>query len=92
MTELSTNGPCEGAFTVYEDFLLYTGGIYKHTSGSVEGGHAIRILGYGVENGTKYWLIANSWNEHWGEKGYFRIVRGVNECGIENTMWCGTAQ
>jgi cathepsin B len=92
MVELSTNGPCEGAFSVYEDFLLYTGGIYKHTSGSYEGGHAIRILGYGVENGTKYWLIANSWNEHWGEKGYFRIVRGTNECGIENTMWCGIAE
>jgi len=92
MVELSTNGPCEGAFSVYEDFLLYAGGIYKHTTGSYEGGHAIRILGYGVENGTKYWLIANSWNEHWGEKGYFRIVRGTNECGIENTMWCGIAE
>jgi len=92
MTEISTNGPCEGAFSVYEDFMAYTGGIYQHVTGGYEGGHAIRILGYGVENGTKYWLIANSWNEHWGEKGYFRIVRGTNECGIENTMWCGLAQ
>lgn len=31
------------------------------------GGHAIRILGYGVDNGVKYWLCANSWNEEWGE-------------------------
>jgi len=92
MTEISTNGPCEGAFTVYEDFLTYTGGVYTHVSGGYDGGHAIRILGYGVDNGTKYWLIANSWNEHWGEKGYFRILRGSNECGIENAMWCGTAQ
>mgnify|MGYP001837959266 FL=1 len=91
MTELSTNGPCEGAFSVYEDFMAYTSGVYKHVTGSYEGGHAIRILGYGVDNGTKYWLIANSWNEHWGEKGYFRILRGVNECGIENMMWCGIA-
>jgi len=92
MTELSTNGPCEGAFTVYEDFLTYTSGVYKHVSGGYEGGHAIRILGYGVDNGVKYWLIANSWNEHWGEKGYFRMIRGVNECGIEDVMWCGTPQ
>jgi len=92
MTELSTNGPCEGAFSVYEDFMTYTSGIYKHVSGGYEGGHAIRILGYGVDNGVKYWLIANSWNVHWGEKGYFRILRGSNECGIENTMWCGLAE
>jgi len=90
MTELSTNGPCEGAFTVYDDFLSYTSGIYHHVTGSYDGGHAIKVLGYGIEDGIKYWLCANSWNEHWGEGGYFRIMRGNNECGIENTIWCGT--
>jgi cathepsin B len=29
-----------------------------------------------------YWLVANSWNEDWGEKGFFKIKRGSNECGI----------
>ena len=33
---------------------------------------------------VKYWKIANSWNRYWGEDGYFRIRRGVNECGIED--------
>ena len=33
------------------------------------GGHAIRILGWGTENGTPYWLVANSWNTDWGDKG-----------------------
>ena len=28
MKEISENGPVEGAFTVYEDFLLYKGGEY----------------------------------------------------------------
>jgi cathepsin B len=27
--------------------------------------------------------IANSWNARWGDKGYFKIVRGKDECGIE---------
>ena len=40
------------------------------------------MLGWGVENGTKYWLMANSWNTDWGDKGFFKILRGKDECGI----------
>ena len=40
----------------------------------------------GTENGTPYWLVANSWNEEWGDKGYFKIKRGSNACQIENAM------
>lgn len=32
---------------------------------------------------TPYWLVANSWNEDWGEKGFFRMLRGSNVCGFE---------
>jgi len=77
------HGPLSVAFTVYADFLSYKSGVYKHTSGSALGGHAVKLVGWGVENGVKYWRIANSWNENWGDKGYFKIIRGVNECGIE---------
>jgi len=77
-------GPIEVAFTVYEDFEVYTGGIYKATSSKQMGGHAVKLVGWGVDNGVKYWKIANSWNPYWGENGYFRIVRGTNECGIES--------
>ena len=31
------------------------------------GGHAIKIIGFGEEGGTKYWLVANSWNDEWGD-------------------------
>ena len=50
------------------------------------GGHAIKILGFGEEAGTPYWLVANSWNEEWGDHGYFKIKRGSNECQIENPI------
>jgi len=83
-TELFKNGPVEAAFTVYADFLTYKSGVYKHTSGSVLGGHAVKILGWGVEDSTPYWLVANSWNEDWGDKGFFKILRGKDECGIED--------
>ena len=31
------------------------------------GGHAVKIVGYGVDNGMKYWTVANSWNAEFGE-------------------------
>jgi len=74
-------GPCEVAFTVYTDFENYDSGIYKHESGSFAGGHAVKMVGWGVENGQEYWKVANSWNPYWGEKGYFRIAPG--EGGID---------
>ncbi|KAF8564579.1 hypothetical protein P879_07808 [Paragonimus westermani] len=89
MYELLTNGPLEVAFRVYEDFGNYKEGIYHHVAGEHKGDHAVRLLGWGVENGTKYWRLANSWNEDWGEKGFFRIVRGKNECGIESEAVAG---
>ena len=84
-----TNGPVEVAFTVYNDFLSYKTGVYHHTSGSALGGHAVKMVGWGVEDGTPYWTIVNSWNEGWGNGGKFRIRRGNNECGIEGQVVAG---
>ncbi|KAK6021423.1 papain family cysteine protease, partial [Ostertagia ostertagi] len=67
--EIMSRGPVQAAFTVYGDFMLYTGGIYVHTAGKLMGGHGVKIIGWGVENGTKYWTVANSWNSDWGEDG-----------------------
>jgi len=88
-TEIMTNGPVEGAFSVYADFPTYKSGVYQHVSGSMLGGHAIRILGWGIEDSTPYWLVANSWNEDWGAQGLFKILRGKDECGIEDGVVAG---
>lgn len=87
--EIMTNGPVEGAFTVYEDLIQYKSGVYQHTKGKELGGHAIRILGWGVEDGTPYWLIANSWNSDWGDNGYFKMLRGSDHLGIESQISAG---
>jgi cathepsin B len=89
MQELVENGPVETGFTVYSDFPQYKSGVYKHTTGHALGGHAVKIMGYGTENGEKYWLVANSWNEDWGDKGFFKIARGRDECGIESQIVAG---
>jgi len=88
-TEIMNNGPVEAAFTVYEDFLTYKSGVYQHKTGGVDGGHAVKLMGWGTENNTPYWLVANSWNEDWGDKGTFKIIRGTNECGIEASVVAG---
>ncbi|KAJ6215820.1 hypothetical protein RDWZM_010320 [Blomia tropicalis] len=88
--EIMKNGPVTAAFKVYNDFLHYKSGIYQHVSKVDEGGHAIRILGWGVDNGTPYWLCANSWNTDWADMGgYFKILRGSNECQIESSVVAG---
>jgi cathepsin B len=87
--EIMQNGPVEAGFYVYEDFMHYKEGVYKYTSGKFLGGHAVRVIGWGEEKGTKYWLIANSWNTSWGENGLFKILRGSNECKIESSITFG---
>jgi len=82
--ELYTNGPMEVTLDVYDDLLAYKAGIYIHQGGKLDGGHAVKLVGWGTENRVPYWIIANSWNEDWGENGFFRILRGTNECGIES--------
>ncbi|XP_064114817.1 dipeptidyl peptidase 1-like isoform X2 [Macrobrachium nipponense] len=85
-------GPVSVSFQVYSDFPSYSDGIYHHT-GFVnefnpfeETNHVVLVVGYGVEESTgeKYWIVKNSWGDWWGEKGYFRIRRGTDECAIES--------
>jgi len=92
--ELMTNGPIQVAFMVYKSFMSYKSGVYqKHFWELIpEGGHAVKLVGWGSENSTDasgqtqstdYWLVANSWNTTWGQDGFFKILRGKDHCGIE---------
>lgn len=85
-TEIYENGSVSASFSVYEDFLTYRSGIYQHVYGSYLGGHAVKIIGWGVEAGTQYWIIMNSWNKYWGEDGTFRMIAGYDDCGIESEL------
>merc|ERR1719253_18322 len=52
--------------------------------------HGVAIVGFGVDNGKKYWKIKNSWGPGWGEKGYYRIIRGVGKCGLNTNVATAT--
>ena len=88
--ELVQNGPMSVSFEVYSDFQHYKSGIYHHTGLEDKynpweiTNHAVLLVGYGEELGKKYWIVKNSWGENWGENGYFRILRGVDETSIES--------
>lgn len=85
MNEIYQRGPITCAIAVTEALINYTKGVFVDTTGKDSLDHDISVTGWGEENGTKYWTIRNSWGEYWGEKGDFRLVRGINNLGIEAT-------
>ena len=88
--EIYNAGPMETGFTVYPSFMSYKTGIYHPTKSDwlPQGGHAVKVIGWGEENGTKYWICSNSWGNAWGEDGFFRIKKGV--CGIDDELYACT--
>lgn len=88
-TIIYEEGPVLTGLTVYEDFKLYKKGVYKHLTGNEVGALATEIIGYGTEGGVDFWIARNCWGKNWGEDGFFRIVRGTNECAIENEVIAG---
>jgi len=87
--EIFKNGPVQTGFMVYEDFMHYKGGVYEFTHGQQLGGHAVKIIGWGNENGKEFWIAQNSWGPEWGENGFFRIKFG--ECLFDSNAYVGQA-
>ncbi len=77
-------GPLVTTLSVYEDFMSYSSGVYKHTTGKFLGGHAISIVGY--DDTTQSFIIRNSWGPEWGEQG-FAHVSYTDLSGVGAQTW-----
>lgn len=70
-------------------FIRYPGGVYRGPCGhSLD--HEMLLVGHGTTGNlfddVGYWILKNSYGEHWGENGYVRLLRDgettLGTCGI----------
>ncbi|KAH7653593.1 Fruit bromelain protein [Dioscorea alata] len=81
------NQPVSVAIDAGGLFQFYSSGVLSPIGCGNELDHGVAAVGYGTtSDGTKYWIVKNSWGESWGEQGYVRMQRDVDveggTCGI----------
>lgn len=72
-------GPAHTVMLVWQDLLQYKTGVYKHIEGNLMGPHSVKIVGWGKEKDTEFWIVQNSWGASWGMDGFWK--QDMNDLG-----------
>ena len=65
----------------------YSGGIITNCTTDEPQGHAVTIVGAGIEAGLDYWIVKNSWSEKFGESGYYRVARSPPQLNLQGAYY-----
>jgi len=99
MNEIYARGPIACSFVTTPEFVanyasnvgVLKSGVYhdstKYNESDID--HIMEVTGWGeTMDGTKYWVVRNSWGTYWGVAGWFKLERGTNSLLAEsNCHW-----
>jgi len=93
MRALAETGPAAVSVAAGGTWFQYEGGIFNGCGKDSVIDHAVVAIGYGEENGSKFWAIQNSWGDDWGEDGIIRLQRHDkgDYCGMNTDPQKGVA-
>jgi len=86
LAEAVSKGPVSIAIEADQQaFQFYKSGVFSKACGT-QLDHGVLIVGYGVEDSQKYWIVKNSWGATWGDSGYIMMAKDVasksGTCGL----------
>ncbi len=87
MEAVALHGPVAVAISTYPSvpFTFYSGGVFSDLlCNPLVPDHVVLVVGYGTDEktGQKFWRLKNQWSSFWGENGFMRITRTLDDCGV----------
>ncbi len=87
MEAVALHGPVAVAISTYpaNPFTFYHQGVFSDIlCQPLIPDHVVLVTGYGTDarTGERFWRMKNQWSAYWGEGGYMRITRRLDDCGV----------